>query len=251
MAVGLKEIIELPAQAIEERLGLGPEDGVAQLFIGAVTKGMFGGGFLYTNKDSISLGLVVSVQAMLDKQPPVEIHTLLDAFKERPEIAPLVAGGTVAEYSAHLIPEGGFDCIPRLVGDGVLVTGDAAGLALNMGVTVSGMDFALASGAMAARAIMAAAKRGDFSAAGLAEYERLLRGSFVLKYMQTFRHMPSLLQNPRLFTTYPEAMVEMMESVFLFDGQPKRRLSATVLSHLQRRFANLGTLRDLWDVGRV
>src|SRR5512141_1368105 len=54
-AVGVKEIIELPARTIQDRFGVGPEDGAAQLFFGTLTQGMIGGGFLYTNKESLSL----------------------------------------------------------------------------------------------------------------------------------------------------------------------------------------------------
>ena len=82
-----------------------------------------------------------------------ESWQLLDEFKELPQIRPLVAGGTVAEYSAHAIPEGGISQVPKLAGDGYLVAGDTAGLSLNALVTVRGMDFAIASGYYAAEAV--------------------------------------------------------------------------------------------------
>ena len=60
-AVGLKEVIELPRETLEDRFGLTGDEGVAQLFMGSLTQGCFGGGFLYTNKSSISLGMVVGI----------------------------------------------------------------------------------------------------------------------------------------------------------------------------------------------
>jgi electron transfer flavoprotein-quinone oxidoreductase len=174
---------------IEDRWRLNEGEGAAHLFMGTITRGMLGGGFMYTNKESISVGLVVGMQAMLDQAEPVEAYKLLDEFKELPQIAPLVKGGTVAEYSAHAIAEGGIAKVPQLFGDGYLLAGDAAGLSLNALVTVRGMDFAIASGYHAARAVVAAKKAGDTSAAGLAGYERALRDSFVLKDLWSLRKM--------------------------------------------------------------
>ena len=76
-----------------------------------------GEGFLYTNRESISLGLVVGIDAI----KKTEVHTLMDAFTSRREIAPLIKGGTLAEYGAHVIPEGGYAGISRLSTPGMLV----------------------------------------------------------------------------------------------------------------------------------
>ena len=162
-ALGYKEVIELPAQTIEDRWHLNPGEGAAQLFMGAVTRGMMGGGFLYTNTESIALGIVVGMEQMRSRGDELESWQLLDEFKELPQIRPLVAGGTVAEYSAHAVAEGGIAQVPKLFGDGYVLAGDVAGLSLNALVTVRGMDFAIASGYHAAQAIIAAKKAGDTS----------------------------------------------------------------------------------------
>ena len=81
-AVGMKEIIELPPGTIEDRWNLAEGTGAAQLFVGAATKGMTGGGFLYTNRDSVSLGLVVTIEALMTRGDKVDSYTLLDEFKE-------------------------------------------------------------------------------------------------------------------------------------------------------------------------
>ena len=117
-AVGFKEVIELPARAIEDRFGVAEGQGAAQLFFGSVSKGLFGGGFLYTNQQSVSLGMVLGIGGLAAAEPPVEAYLLLDELKARPEVAPLIAGGVSVEYSAHVIPEGGLAALPTLAGAG-------------------------------------------------------------------------------------------------------------------------------------
>ena len=137
-AVSIKEVIELSRQTIEDRFNLEGDQGLAQLFFGTLTQGMMGGGFLYTNLESISLGLVVGIEALMEKEPKLEVNQMIEDFKQRPEIRVLVEGGEVVEYSAHVITEGGIHAMPKLFADGILVVGDAAGFGLNMLMTVRG-----------------------------------------------------------------------------------------------------------------
>jgi electron transfer flavoprotein-quinone oxidoreductase len=256
-ALGFKEVIELPSGVIEDRWHLNPGEGAAQLFLGNVTQGMLGGGFLYTNKESISLGVVVGVKAMRERaarmgpDAQIESNELLDRFKELPQIRPLVAGGTVAEYSAHAIPEGGIAAVPKLCGDGYLMAGDAAGLALNALITVRGMDFAFASGYYAAEAVKAARARSDFSAAGLAGYEASLRGSFVLQDLETARDIPAFMENPRLFTHYPRAVSRLLEQLYTVGPGPTPGLFKTAWGGIRRDFMNPGTVKDAWSARRI
>ncbi len=243
-ALGVKEIIELPAKTIEDRFGVAAGEGAAQLFFGTITQGMIGGGFLYTNRESVSLGMVVGIEALMHHAPRVEAPELMEILKARPEVAPLINDGSTVEYSAHVIPEGGIRALPKLAGDGILLAGDAAGFALNMGVTVRGMDFALASGALAARAIKDAKSKNDFTVSSLGGYERLLRDSFVLKDLQTFRGMLDVLDNPRMFGKYPEAIASIFEKMFWIDDRPKGKLSTTVMREALKGFGNLDAVRD-------
>ncbi len=245
-ALGYKEVIELPAGVIEDRWNLNPGEGAAQLFLGTVTDGMMGGGFLYTNKESISLGVVVGMHAMKADGREIESHQLLERFKELPQIKPLVAGGTVAEYSAHAIPEGGIAKVPRLYGDGYVLAGDAAGLSLNALVTVRGMDFAIASGYHAAQAMLRAKAAGDFSAAGLASYEAALRDSFVLKDLETARAYPQFMEVPRLFRQYPTAVSRLFEDVFTVGPGPTPPLVKKAWRGVKRDFLRPSTLQDAW-----
>lgn len=257
--VAAKEVIELPSQTIEDRFGLEKEEGAAQLFFGSLTQGMFGGGFLYTNRESLSLGLVIAIHDLAEQpspersaeQPPLSPHDLLEAFKLRPEIRPLIAGGHAVEYSAHIISEGGFRALPKLVTDGIVVVGDAAGFALNTGVAVRGLDFALASGVMAARALLRAREGGDFSAASLTYYETLLKDSFVWQDLKTFQHTPSFFANPRLFEFYPPVVCDLFEQIMWIGEEPKEKLSRTALRAARQSFLRAGVLRDLLGMWKI
>jgi electron transfer flavoprotein-quinone oxidoreductase len=247
IALGIKEVIELPEQTINERFNLNEGEGAAQLFVGSLTKGMFGGGFLYTNRESLSIGMVVGVADMMEMQPPIDSPELIEDFKARPEISRLIRGGETVEYSAHIIGEGGLKAIARLFGNGILVAGDAAGFTLNTGITVRGMEFAIASGVMAAKAVKRAKEKNDFSSASLAYYEQLLKDSFVIKDMTTFQKAPEVLDNPRLFKAYPEFACNLFEKLMFIGEQPKKKLSTVILSEVKN---NLGWswLRDIQQV---
>jgi len=243
-AVGFKEVIQLDPKTIEDRFRLGEGEGAAQLFVGSLTKGMMGGGFLYTNRDSLSLGIVVGIHSLNLREPREEIYKLLDEFKERPEIKNLIRGGNVVEYSGHLISEGGIHIKPKVYGDGILVVGDAAGLGLNMLVTVKGMEYAMASGVLAGRTIKRAKEKNDFSASSLADYEKLLNESFIMKEMSTFQNSLSILENERLFTKYPQAISDLFEKVMWVDENPKGTLYKTIWEGFKKDFINFETFKD-------
>ena len=243
-ALGFKEVISLDPKTIEDRFRLGEKEGAAQLFVGTLTKGIMGGGFLYTNQESLSLGIVVGIHSLNQREPREEIYKFLDEFKERPEIKYLIKGGEVVEYSAHLISEGGLHIKPKLYGDGILITGDAAGLGLNMLVTVRGMEYAMVSGILAGRTIKMAKEKNDFSASSLAYYEKLLNESFIIKEMDSFKNSLSILENERLFYKYPQAISDLFEKVMSVDENPKEGLYKTISQELKKEFFNFQTFKD-------
>jgi electron transfer flavoprotein-quinone oxidoreductase len=239
-ALGIKEVISLDSGVINERFNLEGDEGAARLFVGEVTQGKFGGGFLYTNRESVSLGIVVGIEDAAADSLPLEVPALMDSFKGRPEIAPLISGGSTVEYSAHVIPEGGFKALGNLYGNGILVAGDAAGLALNIGFTVRGMEFALASGHFAAQTVMKAKEAGNYDASTLSMYKRLLEDSFVLKDLRSFQETPAVVGNPRFFSHYPELIGAIMKDVYSVPAGAKERLYPTIRKRL--------TLGELWGL---
>ena len=172
-AVGVKELIELGEEVINQRFNVDSGEGVAWMFSGC---GEVYDGFLYTNKDSVSVGVSMMVEDIRNTENSVP--QMLEDFKNVPELASLLEGGRLIEYSAHLIPEGGYDMIPKLYGDGVLLCGDAAALCANLGFTLRGMDLAVESGRLAAGVVLAAKENGDFSAQALSGYQTALEESF-------------------------------------------------------------------------
>lgn len=248
VAVGLKEIIELPASVIEDRFNLREGEGAARLFVGDCTKGRVGGGFLYTNKNSISLGLVFTLADLIGSDQ--KIPEMLDSFKQHPSIQPLIKGGNVVEYSGHLVPEAGLSMIPKLYADNVLVVGDAAGLVINVGYTVRGMDLAIASGEAAALAVLEAKEKGDFSANSLAKYKKLLDDSFVMKDLQAAHKFPEFMENHRLFNEYPKLTEDIMSDLFTIDGNPAKPMMSRMIRHVKK--IGVGNLiKDAWKGARA
>jgi electron transfer flavoprotein-quinone oxidoreductase len=249
VATGVKQIIELPAETISQRFQVAGNNGAARLFVGDCSNGLMGGGFLYTNKSSISLGLVINVGEL--GRCRAKLFDIVEDFKNNPHIAPLIEGGEVAEYSAHLVPEAGLAMMPKLYGDGMIVAGDAAGFVLNLGYTVRGMDFAVASGEAAARTVIEAKARNDFSEHGLARYMDLLKESFVLRDLEAYRNMPDLLENERMYKAYPELVTNLASKLFTVDGAPHVHLVKMVLSQMKESGISLLQLaRDGWKGAR-
>lgn len=218
VAVGAKEVIRLGEETINERFGLRGDEGVAWLSAGDATMGAFGGGLLYTNKDTVSIGIVATLADI--GYHNTSVPELLDRYKEHPAIAPYIEGGEVLEYSAHLVPEAGIHMVPELVRDGVLLAGDAAGFVVNLGMTVRGMDFAVESGRLAAEAVIRAKEAGDFSKACLSSYVDALEESFVMKDMKALKGFPTILSRREIFKDMPEMADDICRKLFTVDGKP-------------------------------
>lgn len=236
MAVGIKQVFELPAGVIEDRFLLPEGEGAAMLFVGDCTHGNVGGGFLYTNKDSISLGLVATVSTAADGANETPVYQMLEDFKHHPAVAPIIRGAKLVEHSGHMVPEGGHDMVPRYVFDGCLVAGESAGLCMNMGYQVRGMDFAIASGQMAGQAAVKALDAGDTSAAGLASYKQAMEDSFVIKDLRTFCKWPHVMEGwSSMFADYPVMAKEVMNALFSVDGKPQKPLMKRMMPIVRKR----------------
>ena len=238
--LGAKETLALPKAVIDERFGVRGRDGVDIEILGG-TGGIAGGGFVYTNLESVSVGVVVSLQdlAKQDKRP----EELIAGLKDHPAIAPLVEGAELKEYSAHLIPEGGYDVMPGLSTDGLLVAGDAAGMCLAAGIWLEGVNFAIGAGSTAAAVAIEALAAADVSAERLSSYRDRLAESFVLADHRSFRAAPGLVLSERVQQRYPNLMCDLAESIFtVTNPRPKPGLSRLFRSAAK---ANGVKLRDL------
>jgi electron transfer flavoprotein-quinone oxidoreductase len=248
-AVAAKEILALPAETIEARFNLSDGEGVAQSFIGEATRGMEGGAFLYTNKSSLSLGVVVRLKSLQERK--MSIAEVLDSFKNHPHIRPMIADVVLKEYSGHLIPEEGLNMVPQLYGNGILVAGDAAGFLVSTGLTLQGMNLAIASGFAAAQAVLAAKQKGDYSSKGLAGYKDLLKESFVLKDLKTFRHAPSFQGNPRIYELYPSLVCGVSRRIFQSTGHPRKKILNLIRAEMKGKIPLWRWLKDIIQAGRA
>jgi electron transfer flavoprotein-quinone oxidoreductase len=243
---GVKEVIQLPRETIEQRFFLSGEEGIAWESLGSFTQDIPGGGFIYTNKDSLSVGVVVQLSALADKK--IKANDLLEGFKQHPEIVPYLRDGKLVEYSAHLIPTAGKVMMPALYGDGILVAGDAAALTLVTGLALEGANLAAASGLAAAETVIAAKKSGNFSVNSLASYQDRLEKSFVLKDMASFKKAPEFLENPRIYKEYPEIACDLAERIFTNDGKSREKMIAVLKQAMKDRVSFLQMIRDLWQI---
>ena len=248
--LGVKETLALPREVIDERFGLVGDQGLDIEMLGC-TSGIPGGGFLYTNTDTVSVGVVVSLPGLAEAK--VRPEDLIADLKAHPAIAPYLRGATVKEYCAHLIPEGGYDAIPRLAVDGMVVAGDAAGLCLATGLWLEGVNFAIGSGLAAGRAVAAALAAGDTSARGLAGYRRDLESAFVLSDHKRLRKAPQVVLADRLQQRYPGLLCDLAEGVFTVTNPvPKPGLLRLAHRSARRHQVSLaGLIRDGLAAARV
>ncbi|MDN0047652.1 MULTISPECIES: FAD-dependent oxidoreductase [Megasphaera] len=244
VAVGVKEVIYLGEDVINERFGLQGDEGAAWMIAGDPTGGNLGGGFIYTNKDSLSLGIVTTISDI--GRVDVSVPDMVERMKNHPSIAPFVKGGKLTEYSAHLVTEGGLKMMPELVRDGVIVAGDAAAMVVNLGYTVRGMDLAIESGRLAGEAVVRAKAREDFSAESLSYYKKLLDESFIMKLMKQYQNLPGLLEDHIIFNDVPKMADEFAGMVYKVDGGAPVALPMIALTVL----ANNGGLNGLFDLGK-
>ncbi len=245
----VKEIIRLDREVIEERFNLsGPDDGLTIEMYGDATAGLLGTGFLYTNQDSLSLGVGCLLSQLVDC--PHTPYSMLQRLKQHPMIAPLIEGGESGEYMSHLIPEGGYNRMPQLFGHGVLVVGDAAMLV--NGVHREGSNHALLSGLLAAQTAVEAHEKGDFSGRVLSHYRaRLLEETPTLHDLRKYRNASTYMErHPAVLTTYPELASDAIYEMLKVDDVPKRQKQWEIVRMALRARSLTGMAWDAIDGAR-
>jgi electron-transferring-flavoprotein dehydrogenase len=174
-ALGVKEVWQVPR----------PLDRVIHTMGWPLSTEEFGGSWCYPQGDQVSLGLVVGLDS---PDSHLDVHGMLQRMKLHPLFRGILEGGTLLEWGAKTIPEGGYYALPeRQYGDGVLIAGDAAGFVDVP--SLKGIHYAMQSGIYAARAAFAALKSSNTSAAGLADYDRMVRESYITTDLHRTRNM--------------------------------------------------------------
>ena len=232
LAVGVKSVIRLPAAVIQDRFNLSGDQGAAYAVVGDCTQSVAGGGFMYTNRDSVSVGVVLRLDDLAAKGlASSDVH---DHFLSHPAIAPFLEGGELLEYGCHLTIEDGPAMVRgELTRPGLVLVGDAAGFTLNTGFTIRGMDLAAGSAVAAATAIGRAIDADDFSQAAMDVYRSELDASFVGADMKTYARAPSFLENSLMYKEVGDLMSDVLRGVFGMDLTPRKHLTTTVLRALK------------------
>ncbi len=221
--LGVKEVYRLDASVIEERFQLGPGEGHAEEWVtGIFAPGVMAGGFLYTNRDTISLGLIINLASLFGRS--TYSTEMIEQFKLHPTIARTLRGAELVEYGAKLISSGWASRPAAFHGDGWMVAGDAAGFVFSNGLVIQGMNYAVRSGLAAAETALAARAANDPSAARLAEYDRRLEASGVLPDFRDFERMDDVKWNPRIYSAYPKFATALFHAMMSDTGGSKRPL---------------------------
>lgn len=249
VALAVKEIHFMPQETIESRFNVSGDAGAVIEMAGKITRGMMGTGFLYTNKESLTIG----VGCMLSdfKKQKITPYQLLEQMKQHPSIKPLIDGGEMKEYTAHLIPEGGYNAVPKIYGNGWLIVGDS-GMFVNA-VHREGSNLAMTSGRMAAETVIAL-KAADkpFTEKNLSVYRKNLDESFVLKDLKKYRNLSSVFHsNPYFFNTYPELVNQAMHEMIKVDGVDKKTKEKKIRGSFTKRRSLVGLMGDAYKLWRA
>lgn len=249
IAVGVKYVYKMSEALINERFNTTSEQGIAMLCVGDCNKRISGGAFLYTNKESVSLGLVLDTEGW--KRSKLPLADVAEELKNHPSLGRYLEGAELVEYSAHLIPEGGLKSLPQLYSDGFLIAGDAAGMVVNRGFTVRGMDYAIMSGIAAAETAKEAIEMGSFVKSSLQIYETKLK-KFVLKDLGTFKDSHDYIAHTQyLFTTYPNLAVGLMKDLYQVDGKPANKITSVLKWAIKGKIPYWGVIKDIIKGGKA
>ncbi len=250
--LGIKEVYKLDASRLEDRFSVGPGEGHAEEWVaGMFPPGVMGGGFLYTNADTLSVGLILNVQSLFGRK--VASHDLIEQFRSHPAIASRLRDAELVEYGAKLISSGWASRPASFYGEGWMVVGDAAGFVFSNGIVIQGMNYAVRSGLEAAETALAARAAKEASAARLADYERRLERVGILGDFRDFESMDRVKWNPRFYTAYPKFATALFHGMMTETGAPKEHLrrmlrraqKAAGLSVLTLAKDGLDVVRDL------
>lgn len=251
VALAVKEILFMPEEVIQQRFNIGEEEGVVIELMGSVTEGMVGTGFLYTNKDSLTIGVGCMLSDFKANPLRTTPYDLLDKLKKHPSIAPLIAGGEMKEYAAHLIPEGGFHAVPKVYGDGWMIVGDSGGFV--NAAHREGSNLAMTTGRLAAETVINAKAAGkEMTARTLSAYKVALDASFVMKDLKKYRNMPDVLHaSPQFFTTYPDLVTGAMKKLFTVDGVDKLTKEKEIMGSFKTARKWTGLVGDAFKLWRA
>jgi len=249
VALAVKEILFLPQETLESRFNVKEGEGVVIEMMGKITQGMMGTGFLYTNNESLTIGVGCMLSDFKEKR--VSPYLLLEQMKAHPAIAPMIAGGEMKEYTAHLIPEGGLKAMPQIYGDGWMIVGDS-GMFVNA-VHREGSNLAMTTGRLAAETVIGLKQAGkEMTKPNLSVYRAKLDDSFVMKDLSKYKDMPGVFHaNPQFFTTYPELVNKAAHTMLTVDGVDKKTKEREIVRSFTSSRSLAGLVGDAYKMWRA
>ena len=251
VALAVKEVLFMPEETIRQRFNIGEEFGVVIEMVGRITDGMMGTGFLYTNKESLTIGVGCMLGDFKNNPNRTSPYALLEQMKRHPSIAPLIEGGEMKEYCAHLIPEGGFHAIPQIYGHGWMIVGDSGGFV--NAVHREGSNLAMTTGRLAAETVINAKAAGkECRAESLKPYKTALDDSFVMKDLYKYRDMPTVLhKNPQFFTSYPDMVAQAARTMITVDGVDKKTKEREIFANFRKTRKLTGLVGDAYKLWKA
>ncbi|HEY5555974.1 FAD-dependent oxidoreductase [Acetobacterium sp.] len=245
VALCVMEELKLPSERIEERFNLEKGMGATIEIFGDGTLGMVGTAFIYTNKDHLSIGCGALLSQMYEKH--IKPYELLEYIKNHPIIKPIIKGSQPCEYYAHLIPEGGYKSIPKLVDNGVIVIGDAAQFV--NGIHREGSNMGMTSGRFAAETIIRAKGIGEFTERTLSHYCDLINNSYITKDLKKYKNASSTLENNgAYFNHYMPAVNKSVSEMLTVDGVSKSEKQKLITKHMTKGRTKLTAALDIFKM---
>ncbi|MCM2532770.1 FAD-dependent oxidoreductase [Neobacillus pocheonensis] len=248
VALATMEILKLDKKVIEDRFNLEENQGCTIELFGDATKGILGTGFLYTNKDTLSIGVGTLLSGLIKHK--IKPYDLLEYVKNHPMIRPYIQGSEPQEYLAHLIPEGGYNSMGKIVGDGVIVIGDASQLV--NAIHREGSNLAMTSGRLAAETVLLAKEAGNFSVGMLDHYRVRLMDGFVGQDMKKYQHSTHHFNKfPQYFDAYIPMVNKAASQMFTVDGSSKWDKQKKIWSGLGTAKEKMKLARDVYRAWKV
>ena len=185
-SLGVKELWEVPAGNFEEGL-------VVHTLGFPSDTDTYGGGWIYGMKNNVvSIGYVTGLDYI---DPMLDPHAEFQKFKTHPEVARILEGGKMIKYGAKTINAGGWNTMPQLYADGVLLVGDCAAFLNSQ--RIKGIHTAMKSGMLASETILTAFLHNDFTAKTLKIYADKVNQSWIYDELHAVRNFHASFQSGR------------------------------------------------------
>ena len=209
--LGVREVLDLPAEVIEERFQIGPDSGTMKDGWGWPVDDVGGLLAIYTMRDAVTLTMFGPMNAV---KQGLSMRERMEMWKEHPYVARMVKDATLREYESHILADGARLKIDRMYTDGVLLVGEAGGFNSSAWV---GVPCGMLSGIKAAEVVAAARRKGRYDAETLSAYKEALYETGLPRMLHFSKAMSdwyekSAKPNMKLFT---DNLVDLAEEMVM------------------------------------